>query len=149
SAREPSLDEPSPAPHRCHRLGDQWPHGGRAVSGLAVPTVEITRIGYGLTDGAEPGWCQVGEAQMTAEAWGGEADAEDYGTPVVWAAARIRDLSCDRNLEPSVYPLPSAVPAHMCLASTYVNPCLTERRETSARVTGVSETDRAEVFRLA
>jgi len=31
----------------------------------------------------------------------------------------------------------------------YENPYVTERRETSGRVYGVSETDRAELFRLA
>lgn len=119
------------------------------------PTVQINRTtfipGDGWWDGAdaEDAWERVGDGTTTTESWDGEWDAEDYGTPVVWAAARIRDLSCDHNLEPSVYPLPDAVHERTWLGAIYENPYHTEKAETSAYVTGVTEAERAEVFRLA
>jgi hypothetical protein len=119
-----------------------------------VPTVEINRVefipGAGWWD-SEDGdvWERVGDGSTTTESWDGEWDAEDYGTPVMWAAARIRDLSCDHNLEPSSYPLPDAVHERTWLGASYENPYHCERRETSAYVNGVTEVERAEVFRLA
>jgi hypothetical protein len=113
-----------------------------------VPVVEINRVSVVLTTSDEE-WEPVSDGTTETETWDPEWDLEDYGTPIVWAAARVRDLSCGLNFEPSVYPLPADLPERAWLSATYENPYLTERIETSAYVYGISETDRAEVFRLA
>lgn len=100
----------------------------------------------------EPEWTAVGDGTTTTETFDSDPDGfdiADFGGPVLWAADVIRRLSCDHDLEPSVYPLPSAVPARTWLAATYESPYRNERTETSAYIYGLSDPDRAEAFRLA
>ena len=136
-------------------LACPFPCDCTAATQEPVATVEITRLSYILPSVADllgldaPEWECAGEGDTDSETWDADWDAPDYGNPIVWAAARIRDLSCDHNLEPSIYPLLSSVPSGAWLSASYENPYVTERIETTARVTGVSDMDRAEIFRLA
>jgi hypothetical protein len=71
-------------------------------------------------------------------------DAEEYGSPVAWAIARIGRASWEANISP----IPERVPAWGWLFDLHGDPYGVEIEEVTVRVTGdFTDRERAEIFR--